>query len=319
VAHAHHTADIPAHRLALAVGLTVAFVALEAISGWWASSLALMSDAGHNLADAAALGLSWYALVVSQRPAGGRMTYGYHRVGILAALVNSVTLVVIALVIAWEAVHRIQSPVNVQPLSMIVVALVAVALNTTIGVWLHSGKADLNIRSAYLHMAGDAVAAAGVVVAGLIAWQTGSSLADPVVSLLIAALIGWSSWDVLKRSVNLLMEGAPHHIDLDLLQEAIRSVTGVTDVHDLHVWGLSAGVTALSCHINVSAGERSDADLVLRTVTRRLRDDYGVRHSTIQVEMESADGDGCYGGDCSKPVVSSHRDATKSRNHERAS
>jgi cobalt-zinc-cadmium efflux system protein len=312
MAHSHHTGAIPASRLGWAVGLTAAFVVLEAASGWWAGSLALLSDAGHNLADAASLGLSWYALTASRRPAHGRMTYGYHRVGILAALVNSVTLVVIALVIAWEAAERLHTPVAVHPISIIVVALVAIALNTTIGVWLHGGKSDLNIRSAYLHVAGDAVAAAGVVVAGIIMWRTGSPIADPIVSLVIAALIAWSSWDVLKHSVTLLMEGAPHHIDLDVLEEAIRSVTGVTNVHDLHVWGLSAGVTALSCHINVSADGRSDADVVLRTVTRRLRDEYGVGHSTIQVEMAAPDGDDwCYGGDCSKTPVATGRQTSR--------
>src|SRR5262249_53245988 len=160
---------------------------------------------------------SWYALAAARRPANSRMTYGYHRVGILAALVNAVTLVIIALVIGLEALQRFRAPVVVQPLYMIVVAAIAVVLSTTIGVWLHAGRSDLNIRSAYLHMTGDAVSAAGVVVAGLIVWQTHSALADPIVSLLIALLIAWSSWDVLKQSVNLLLEGTPRGVDLPTL------------------------------------------------------------------------------------------------------
>jgi len=182
-----------------AVILTVAFVAVEAASGWWAHSLALLSDAGHNMADAAALGLSWYALRAARKPSHAGMTFGYHRVGIFAALANAAALVAIAVLIAVEAIARIREPEVANGSVMIGVAAAAIAVNLLIGLWLHKGsKDDLNIRSAYLHMLGDAISAFGVVVAGILVAAMGAPLADPAVSLLIAGFILYSSYGVLR-------------------------------------------------------------------------------------------------------------------------
>jgi cobalt-zinc-cadmium efflux system protein len=191
--HNHATSSVPSHKMGAAVMLTFAFVIGEAIAGYFAHSLSLLADAGHNFADGAALGFSWYALWIARKPAHQGMTYGYHRVGILAALINAVSLVVIALLIIWEAIGRLRMSEPVQGGLMIGVALVAIAMNLLIGRWLHAGaKHDINVRSAYLHMIGDAVSAFGVVLAGVLvilsSWQT----ADPIVSFVIAGLILWS-------------------------------------------------------------------------------------------------------------------------------
>ena len=210
-----------------AVVVTLVFVTLEALAGWLGHSLALISDAGHNLADAASLGFSWYALWIANKPPHQGMPYGYHRVGVLAALVNAVSLVAIALVLGWEAIDRIRHPEVANGGLMMVVAAAAIIVNVVIGLWLRRGaKHDINIRAAYLHQVGDAVSAVGVVVAGAIVSVTGSPLADPIVSLLIAAFILYSSYDVLKEAATVLLEGTPAGTDMPAVIAAIRAVPG---------------------------------------------------------------------------------------------
>ena len=287
--HAVH-APVTGRKLGLSIALTLGFVAAEAVAGYFAHSLALMSDAGHNFADALALILSWYAIRVARRPADEGRTYGYLRVGILAALVNAVSLVVLALVIVWEAIGLLRAPEPVEAGPMIVVALVAMILNGIISLWLRAeARNDLNIRSAYLHMLGDAASAFGVVIAGIIVAVTGASIADPIVSLLIGGLILWSSWDILAESVNVLMEAAPRHIDMQALAKAIKDVPGVLETHDLHVWTIASGVIACSCHIVVADQSTRSGQDVLRNVAEALRQSFGVTHSTIQVEVEGCD------------------------------
>lgn len=300
--HSHgENLDVSSGRMGAAVAITLIFVVGEVVFGYIARSLALMSDAGHNFADAAALGLSWYALWMAKKPAHQGMTYGYHRVGILAALVNSVSLVATALFIFWEAFKRIRSPEAVNGGLMIGVAAVAVVVNLLIGVWLHSSaKHDINVRSAYLHMIGDAASAFGVVVAGLIVVKTGWQLADPIVSFLIAALILWSSWGILKESILILMEGTPYGIDMNALEKGIKSVAGVLGMHDLHVWTIGPGAIACSCHILVAEQSVRDGQQVLRAVVEELEHHYGINHSTIQVEVEGHAVDEMYC--CIKPA-----------------
>jgi cobalt-zinc-cadmium efflux system protein len=270
-----------------ALVLTVAFVAGELVASYFAGSLALFSDACHNLADAAALGFSWYACWIAKKPSHTGMTYGYHRVGILAALVNAVSLVVIALLIFWEAIARWRNPEPVNGVAMIAVALVAIGLNATIGFWLHAGaKHDLNIRSVYWHMVGDALSAFGVVVAGGVVLLSGSLLADPVASFLIGALILWSSWGVLKESVNALLEGTPVGLDMGAVETAIANVPGVINVHDLHVWTVGPGVIACSCHILVAEQTIREGQQILKSVVDELGRRFGINHTTVQVEVE---------------------------------
>ena len=282
-------------KMRLALFLTMAFVAAEAVAGWFAHSLALLSDAGHNFADAAAVGFSWYALWIAQKPAHTGMTYGYHRVGILAALVNAASLVVIAIVIFWEAIDRLRNPASVNGPLMIVVSLAAIALNATITVWLHAGaKHDLNVRSAYLHMAGDAISALGVLVAGIVVILGGSPLADAVASLLIGGLILWSSWGILKESVNVLLEGTPFGIDMGAVERAIAGVPGVLNVHDLHVWTVGSGVIACSCHVLVAEQTIREGQQILKLVVDELGHHFGISHTTVQIEVEGHDADELY-------------------------
>src|SRR4051812_28252658 len=213
--HAHLPPTASARTMGAAVALTLAFVAIEAAWGWSAHSLALLSDAGHNLADAAALGFSWYALSIANKPSHQGMTFGYHRVGVFAALANAVSLVMIAIFIAWEGVERIREPQAANGPLMIAVAAAAIVINLAVGLWLQKGaKDDLNIRSAYLHMMGDALSAFGVVIAGVLVVALGLSLADPVVSLVIAGLILYSSYGVLRESATVLLEGTPAGMDM---------------------------------------------------------------------------------------------------------
>lgn len=278
--------------MAWAVGATVAFVIAEAIAGWLGASLALLSDAVHNLADAAALGLSWYALKAAETPAHHQMTYGYHRVGIFAAFANAVALVLIAAVIAWEAVTRLRQPEAASGPLMIGVAIAAVVVNTAIGMRLHRHAAhDINMRSAYLHMMGDAASAAGVVVAGVIVIATGSTLADPVVSLVIAALIVYSTYEVFRDTITVLLEGTPVGLDMPAVVDAIRAVEGVLDVHDLHVWTVGPGMVACSCHIQVDEQSVSEGQQVLRRVVHDLEAQFHISHTTIQVEVEGCAAD----------------------------
>src|SRR5260370_9280559 len=233
--HGHdHGGSLTGQRLILSICITVAFVLGEAVAGYLAHSLALLSDSGHNLADALALVLSGYGIWVARKPSTQQRTFGYHRVGILAALVNAVSLVVIALLIFWEAITRLINPEPVHSTPMIVVAAIAILLNTVITFWLRrAAKSDLNVRTAYTHMLGDAMSAAGVLVAGVVVAFTGASIADPIVSILIGLLILWSSWGILRESVNVLLEAIPSGMNMDSVEQTIADITGVLAVRDL--------------------------------------------------------------------------------------
>jgi cobalt-zinc-cadmium efflux system protein len=294
--HSHsHGPTLTGRRLALSIFITLSFVIGEAITGYFSNSLALLSDAGHNFADALALVLSWYGLWIAQRPSSAKRTFGYHRVGILTALVNAVALVVIALLIFWEAISRLRQPEAVHSTPMIVVALIAILMNTVISLWLRkAAKHDLNVRSAYMHMVGDAVSAVGVVIAGVVVAFTGASMADAVVSLLIGLLILWSSWGILKESVNVLLEGIPEGMEMETVERTIGAVAGVLAVHDLHVWTVGSGMVCCSCHISVEEQSVRSGENVLRAVAEELEHTFGISHSTIQVEVEGCEPNDMY-------------------------
>ena len=278
-----------------AVLATLLFTAGEAAAGWFGHSLALLSDAAHNLADAAALGFSWYALWIANKPSHHGMTYGYHRVGVLAALANAVSLVAIALLIGWEAVLRIRFPEVPAGGLMMTVAAAAIVLNLAIGLWLNrSAKSDINVRSAAIHMLGDAAAAFGVVVAGAFVTRTGSTLADPLVSLLIAAFILYSSYGVLREAATVLLEGTPVGTDMPAVIDAIKGVRGVLDVHDLHVWMVGPGVVACSCHIVVAEQSVREGQQVLRAVVQVVEHRFAITHTTVQVEVEGCEANDMY-------------------------
>ncbi len=291
----HHGTSATGRRLVLSMAITFAFVIAEAITGYFSRSLALVSDAGHNLADALALFFAWYGVWIARKPSTQKHTFGYHRVGILAALVNAVSLVVIALLIFREAAGRLGHPQEVQGGPMIVVALIAIVMNTAISFWLKGdAEHDLNVRSAYMHMLGDAISAIGVVAAGLMIALTGTTVADSLLSILIGFLILWSSWGILQESVNVLLESIPKGMDITAVEQTIVEVPGVLAVHDLHVWTIGSGIIACSCHITVGEQSISSGQDVLRVVNHELKSRFGISHSTIQVEVEGCDPDDMY-------------------------
>lgn len=297
MSHQHSHEAVSGQRLTWAIILTCAFVLGEAIAGVVGHSVALLSDAGHNLADAAALGFSLYAVWLAKRPSDAKMTFGYHRATILAALVNAVSLVAIAAFILAEAIARLRHPsTDVSSKLMIVVALFAVLINVTISLLLVKSKSDLNMRSAYMHMMGDAISAAGVVIAGIVIALTGRTIADPIVSILIALLILWSSWDILKESVTVLMESTPGEIDMKAVEDAIQNVEGVNGAHDLHIWTVSSGYIACSCHIDVGLQTVTRGEQVLRKVVDMLEHKFAITHTTIQVEVEGCERNEMYCG-----------------------
>jgi cobalt-zinc-cadmium efflux system protein len=271
-------------RLRLALGLTLGVLLVELAGGLLSHSLALLSDAGHVLTDVFALGLAWFAVEQSRRPADKRRSYGYQRVSILAAFVNAITLIVIVLAIAVEAVRRIMDPQPVQGGLVMAVALVAVAINAFVILTLRGHGANLNLRAAMLHVTGDVAASAAVVVAGAVILLTGWLYIDPLLSLAIAALIAYGAWGIVRETVNLLMEGTPQKVDLAAVTAEITGAKLVTGVHDLHVWALSSDETALSCHIVIGDTSLGDAEHVVRDLETRLCDRFAIGHTTIQVE-----------------------------------
>lgn len=291
----HHGPSPTGRRLLGSVVLTGGFVIAEAFAGWIGHSLALLSDAGHNLADVLALLVSWYALRAASRPSTARRTYGSHRVGIFAALLNAFSLVLIAVLILVGATDRLIHPRQSEGWLMVAVASVAVALNGIIAFWLHgAARDDLNVRGAYLHMLGDALSAAGVVVAGVIVALTRSELADPIVSVVIGVMIFYSSWSILKEGVGVLLEAAPAGLDMARVETALRSVTGVTDAHDLHVWTIGPGVIACSCHIVVGEQSIRSGQEVRAAVEAELEHKFHINHTTLQVEVECSESGAMY-------------------------
>lgn len=271
-------------KLRLALGLTLAILVIELAGGLLSHSLALLSDAGHILTDVFAVGLAWFAVEQSRRPADRRRSYGYQRVGILAALVNSVTLVVIVIAIAWEAVQRLVAPEPVQGGVVIAAALVALAVNAFVFLNLRGEGRNMNLRAAMLHVAGDLGASAAVVVSGAVILLTGWLYIDPLLSLGIAALIAFGAWGIIRETVNLLMEGTPAGVDVAAINTEIEKTAHVTGVHDLHVWALSAENLALSAHVVIDDVSLGDAEHVVRDLEGRLCDRFAIGHTTIQVE-----------------------------------
>lgn len=275
-------------RLWVSLVVTLAFVVGEAVAGWVSHSLALMSDAGHNLSDALALGLAAYAIWVARKPATAKHTYGFHRVSILTAQFNAATLVVIAIFIGVEAVRRFQHPEPVGGLLMIWVAAIAVLMNTVIAAALSGdAKESLNSRAAFIHMAGDAISSLAVVIAGVVVHYTGWLYADPVVSILIAAFILYSAVGIVRDATDILMEATPKEVDVEKLIAGIKTVRPVCDVHDLHIWQVGDGLNFLSCHVALpKTCSLEECAAIVGAINKKLHDDFGIEHATIQTEIE---------------------------------
>ncbi len=279
-----HTSGMAKKTLRLAFFLTLFILLAQVLGGLLANSLALLSDAGHVITDLFALGLAWFATAQAERPANAHKTFGYHRIGILAAQINALTLLLVTVWIFWEAFGRFARPEPIQPLVMFFSASVGILVNLFIGFGLRKEGENLNTRAAALHVFGDVAASVGVVVAGLIILLTGWTYADPILSIAIALLIGMGALRLLRETTNILLEGAPHGLDMDALVQDIRGVTGVEDVHDLHVWCITNSMSALSCHVLLEETCENEHCSVLHDVEHVLKQKYSITHTTIQFE-----------------------------------
>lgn len=295
--HAHsghdHAHGMARQTLRLAFFLTLFILAAEVIGGLFANSLALLSDAGHVLTDIFALGLAWFATAQAERPPNARNTFGYHRVGILAALLNALTLILVTLWILWEAIQRFQHPEPVQPLAMFLAASVGILVNLYIGFGLQREKENLNVRAAALHVFGDVGASVAVIVAGAVILWTGWKPIDPLLSVGIAVLIALGAWRVLHETVDILLEAVPRDVNLSALVRDMMRVKGVEDVHDLHVWCITSGMYALSCHTQIADLPPSQSAPILASLESMLREKYSIGHTAIQFESYAHEGNCC--------------------------
>ena len=287
--------------LAWAFGITAVILVAEAIGGWLTNSLALMSDAGHMLSDAASLGLSLLAIRFAKRAASPSKSYGYRRLEILAALANGLALFAIAIAIAWEAWHRLFAPPTVASLPMMGIALIGLVANlASAWVLLHQGdvKDNLNLRSAYLHVLGDALGSVGAIIAGALMYFYGWYVADPIVSVVVAMLILKGAWGVVAQSLHILMEGTPAGADIEAIIASLESIPGVNNVHDVHVWTVTSGYDVFSGHLVVRQG--TNISQVIAEGAALLERQFGIRHTTMQVVTEDEDCStlNCRGDNC---------------------
>ena len=263
---------------------TFAYVLITLFAGIKAHSLALLSEAGHNVTDLLALLLSWVAVFIQTRPPSATKTFGYHRAGVLAAFVNALTLVAIAFYIFYEALMRMRNPVVVQPQIMIWVAVIGVVMNGAISWVLFRAARDVNIRSAFVHQLGDTLSTAAVIIGGWFILWTGRTWVDPALSIGIGVLILWSSFGIIRETLNILLEGAPQGLSVEHISTTLGKIDGVRDVHDVHVWSLGSDTHALSCHIRIDDTTLSESQIILRQVTELLASTYHIDHTTIQME-----------------------------------
>ncbi len=273
---------------------TLAYVVVTFVAGLRAHSLALLSEAGHNASDFLALLLSFAAVYFQTRPASNSKTFGYQRAGVLAAFINAATLIVISLWIGVEAVHRLQAPVTVQPRLMMIVAAAGVVMNGVIAALLWGVARDVNMRSAFLHMAGDTLSTAAVIAGGAGILLTGQNWIDPVLSLVIAALILWSSLGIVRETLNILLEGTPRGVSLKEIRSGMEAVEGVINVHDLHVWSLGSQSRAMACHVCIADIPPSESACILERLNHVLKEHFHIAHTTIQFEHTGCgELDGC--------------------------
>jgi cobalt-zinc-cadmium efflux system protein len=282
-AHVHGGNERTSKVLRISLVVTLVYIVLLVIAGIRAHSLALLSEAGHNLSDFLALLLSLTAVYLHSRPPSATKTYGYHRAGVLAALVNSVSLVAVSFFIFYEAVRRIRTPEHVQASLMIWVAAAGVVMNGVIALLLFRAGRDVNIRSAFLHEIGDTLSTAAVIAGGWAILATGQSWIDPALSIGIGVLILWSGFGIVRETLNILLEGTPRGVKIDDVECAIRKVEGVNDVHDLHVWSIGSESHALSCHIAIADIPPSASERILKDVKECLHE-FRIVHTTIQFE-----------------------------------
>jgi cobalt-zinc-cadmium efflux system protein len=285
--HAHHHAAASNKRYTIAIGLNLGFVAVEAAAGFVANSTALLSDAAHNLSDVLGLALAGGAAWLAKRQAGAQRTYGFSKATVLAALANALVLVIACGAILWEAATRMFAPEATQPVLIVAVAAAGVAINgATAMLFLRGRKEDVNVRGAYLHMLTDAGVSAAVIIAGAAIYFTGLQWIDPAISVGVVALIVWSTWGLLRESLDLAMDAAPARIDVARVRSYLAQQPGVTAVHDLHVWAMSATTPALTAHlVRPDGGD----DAFLAQVAEGITRTFGISHVTLQIERAQRD------------------------------
>jgi cobalt-zinc-cadmium efflux system protein len=303
--HSHsHSPGRLGSILKWSLAATVIFVVVEFVAGIQARSLALLSDAGHNLTDALALLLAWFGFYLQSKPPDEVKTFGYHRAGVLAAFVNAITLVTLSIYIFYESYHRLRNPEPVNEAIMFSVAALGLILNVAIMWGLHRDKEhDLNVRAAWLHMVGDALGSVGIVIGAGLIHYSGWQIIDPILSIAIGVLIVWTAWDIIKDSLNILLEGLPRGISLQSVTGAMCGIEGVIDVHDLHIWSLGSSTHALSCHVLIEDMPPSSSDMILTRINRILAERFGIRHTTVQFEHRAC---ALFHQGCSIPVDIHH-------------
>jgi cobalt-zinc-cadmium efflux system protein len=295
-AHAHSHGIANGRVLTWSLAATVAFVVIEVAAGFQAGSLALISDAGHNFTDALALLLAWFGAWMQSKPADEVKTFGYQRAGVLSAFVNALTLAGVSLWIFYESYDRFLNPQPVDDRMMIWIAGLGLLLNVGIMWGLREARHhDINVRSAFLHMLGDALGSIGIIIGALVIRYTGWMRVDPILSVIIGALIVWTAWDIIRESLNILLEGLPRGLHLREVTGAMQAVDGVLGVHDLHIWSLGSQAHALSCHVVIEDLPPSESDTILRRLNKTLLDRFHIHHTTVQFEHKSCPvtGNGC--------------------------
>lgn len=285
-------------RLILSLGLNLLITLLQIAGGLIANSLGLLSDAAHNFSDVVALALSLLAVRLGRRPATPTRTFAYKRAEILVALFNSVVLIALSVFLIVEAVRRTLAPQPVEGVWVMAFAAAGLVINTLSALLLRSHRHDLNLRAAFLHLAGDALTSLAVIISGLVVYAWGWNYADPIVSIVISLWIGRAAFGIVKSSVNVLMEGTPEEVEFSQVQSAIRQIPGVVDVHDLHIWSISSSNLALSAHLVLSNTVLSETAAVLRAVKDMLAKDFGIGHATLESESLEAE---CSGSTCDLP------------------
>lgn len=288
-AHAGHglPSAAPKHltgRLKWAIAATIGLVIAELLGGLTSHSIALITDGVHNLTDAPTLVISWLAARLAERPPTSEKTYGYHRAGILAAFTNALILVLVAGFLIWESYERFRHPVAVHSGTMLVLGAVALVVNGGITLGLVRGRSDLNLRSVLIHNLGDALSNVGILVAALVIRWTGAQWVDPLVGLGIGAMVLWTTFGILRDSVNILLEGLPRDMQLEQIARAILDVESVQEVHDIHVWTLGTGHHVLSCHVRVPDMHIRESESLIQRINDRLGQEFHIFHTTIQFE-----------------------------------
>ena len=281
--HAHSHGKATGKVLLVSLAVTLAFVAVEAVAGIRSGSLALLSDAGHNFTDAFGLALAAAGYYLGGRPSDHRRTFGYQRTGVLAAFLNALLLVILSGALLWESYLRLLNPEPVSESIMLWVAAIGIVVNLGIARSIGHSQ-DLNLRAAWIHQMGDTASCVGIIAGALVIHYTGWLQVDPALSIVISLVIVWTAWDIFKDSLNILLEGLPKGLRLSEVTTGIRSVAGVIDVHDLHVWNVGAEERALSCHVLIEDVPPSASESILRDVNCVLLERFGIHHTTIQFE-----------------------------------